>query len=230
LARFTSYTIGHNFGGTFFTSGVIRYRVYSGCGLSVIDIAKIAFITGLTYCLGSAFVLGFGIAVVPDAASAFDRLPVEMNRLLGLAALFGLGAYVLWLTPSPRVIGRSNWRITMPGARGTLLQIGIGSLDLTFVALAMYAVLPATPMIDFLNLFVIFAIATLIGVISYVPGSLGVMEAAMFIGLPQFQREDLLASLLTFRLMYFIIPLLLAVALLGLREFRSAVAGFGRAV
>jgi hypothetical protein len=72
---------------------------------------------------------------------------------------------------------------------------------------------------------VIFAAAMLIGVVSHAPGSLGVMEAAMFIGLPQFRKEELLASLLTFRVLYFVVPLLLAVLLLGLREFRIVVAG-----
>ena len=37
FASFASYTIGHNFGATVFTSGVIRYRIYSVWGLSVRD-------------------------------------------------------------------------------------------------------------------------------------------------------------------------------------------------
>jgi glycosyltransferase 2 family protein len=228
FASFTSYTVGHSFGATVFTSGVIRYRIYAAWGLSVFEIARIAFITGLTYCLGNAFVLGGGILYAPDAASAFDHLPAAMNRLLGLAGLAALVGYLLWLLPRPRIVGRSNWQIVLPGPRSTLVQIAIGSLDLTFVALAMYALLPAKPAIDVLDLIVIFVLAMLIGVISYVPGSLGVMEAAVFVGLPQFRREDLLASLLTFRIMYFVIPLLLAALLLGLRELRSVVADFGR--
>src|SRR5215475_2945473 len=58
FASFTSYTIGHNLGATVFTAGVIRFRIYSAWGLSVIDIVKIAFVTGLTFWLGNAFVLG----------------------------------------------------------------------------------------------------------------------------------------------------------------------------
>ena len=41
----------------------------------------------------------------------------------------------------------------------------------------------------------------------------------MLIALPQFQKEELLASLLIFRFIYFILPLCCAVLLLGLREF-----------
>ena len=227
LASFTSYTIGHNLGAAIFTSGFIRYRMYSAWGLSVSEIARIAFITGLTYWLANAFVLGCGIALAPGAASAIDHLPASVNRLIGLAALMAISGYMLWLLPRPRTIGRSPWRIVLPDPPSTLVQIGIGSLDLIFVSLAMYALLPDQPAIDFFDLIVIFVTAMLIGVVSYVPGSLGVMEAAMFIGLPQFCREDLLASLVTFRVLYFVIPLLLAVLLLGLREVRSVAAGMG---
>jgi glycosyltransferase 2 family protein len=230
LASFTSYTIGHNLGAPIFTSGIIRYRIYSGWGLGVREIARIAFITGLTYWLGNAFVLGCGIALAPGAASAVNHLPATVNRLIGLAALMALNFYMLWLLPRPRTIGRSHWRIVLPNPPATLVQIAIGALDLTLVTLAMYALLPAQPAVDFFDLLVIFVTAMLIGVVSYVPGSLGVLEAAMFIGLPQFPREDLLAALLTFRVLYFLIPLIVGALLLGLREMRIVAAGIGRTV
>jgi glycosyltransferase 2 family protein len=227
LASFTSYTIGHNFGAAIFTTGVIRYRIYSTLGLNVGEITRIALITALTYWLGTAFVLGLGMALEPGAAGAIDRLPAAINRLIGLFALIAIVGYVLWLLPRPRSIGRSRWWIRLPGPASTVLQIGIGAVELTVVALAMYVLLPAQPPINFFSLMVVFVAAMLIGVISYVPGSLGVMEAAMFIGLPQFRREDLLAALLTFRVLYFLIPLVVAAFLLGLREVRAIAAGVG---
>ena len=228
LASFTSYTIGHNVGVAVVTSGVIRYRIYSAWGLSVGEIARIAFITGLTYWLGNAFVLGCGIALAPGAASAVTHLPAPVNRLIGLAVLTLINCYMLWLLPRPRSIGRSPWRVVLPDPISTLVQIAIGSLDLIFVTLAVYVLLPAQPAIDFLDLLVVFVTAMLIGAVSYVPGSLGIIEAAMFISLPQFPREDLLASLLTFRLFYFVVPLLLGALLFSLREARSVVAGIAR--
>jgi len=227
LASFTSCTIGHSFGAAIFTSGFIRYRIYSAWGLNIGEIARIAFFTGLTYWLGNAFVLGCGIALAPAAVSAVNHLPAPINRLIGLATLVAINGYMLWLWAGPRTIGRAHWRIVLPDTASTLVQIGIGSLDLTVVSLAMYAVLPSQPVMGFFSLMVIFVTAMLIGVVSYVPGSLGVMEAAMFIGLPQFRTEDLLASLVSFRVLYFVIPLLLAALLLGWREVRSVAAAMG---
>jgi uncharacterized membrane protein YbhN (UPF0104 family) len=86
------------------------------------------------------------------------------------------------------------------------------------VTAAMYALLPQNPAVDFVPVLVIFVTATLLGTVSHVPGSLGVIEAALLIGLPQFPTEALLASLLTFRVAYFAIPFLLATLVLGLRE------------
>ena len=104
---------------------------------------------------------------------------------------------------------RQIGRIVLPNSRLALIQIGIGVLDLSLGALAMYALLPAEPAIDFFTLQVIFVTAFLLGYASHTPGSLGVIEAAMLIGLPQFQKEELLASLLIFRFLYFVFPLCL---------------------
>ena len=228
FASFTSYTIGHNFGAAVFTSGLIRYRIYSPWGLSVAEIARIAFITGLTYWLANGFVLGGGALLAPNAASAVDHLPTLFNRLVGIAVLASIAGYVLWLWPGPRFIGRSGWQIILPNSQSTLLQIGIGSMDLIFVALAMYMLLPSQPVVDLLDLVVIFGAAMLMGVVSHVPGSLGVMEATMFIGLPEVGKEDLLVSLVSFRVLYFLVPLLLAMLSLGLHELRRVGAGIGR--
>lgn len=222
LAGFTSYAIGHNLGATVFTGGAIRFRIYSAWGLSIIDVAKIAFVTGLTFWLGNAFLLGFGMSYAPVAASAVNQLPAWVNRGIGLSGLMFIVGYLIWLMPRPRVVGRSDWRIVLPGLRLTVVQIGIGVLDLTVGALAMYMLLPDRPAIDFITLLVIFVTATLLGFLSHAPGSLGVFEAAMLVGLPLFQKEGLLASLLIFRLLYFVFPLFLAALLLSLREMRLA--------
>src|ERR1700734_809462 len=223
FASFTSYTIGHSLGAATFTCGLVRFRIYSFWNLTVVDIAKIAFMTGLTYWLGNIFVLGAGVFYAPHALTVFDHLPSSLNRLLGLCGLLVIGCYLVWLAQRPRTVGRANWKIMLPNVRRTLLQIGIGTTDRLLASLSFFMLLPDYPGISFSSLLVIFGVATLIGTISHTPGSLGVVEAAMLIGLPQFNREELLATLLTFRVLDFFLPLMLATIMFGLRELRLVV-------
>ena len=221
MSSFTSYTIGHNIGATVFTGGAIRFRIYSDYGLNAIDVAKICFLSGLTFWLGNLFVLGIGMVWHPWAASAIDLLPHAMNRLIGLGCLAGIAAYLVWLSTGKarRELGQNGWKVVLPSARLTFLQILIGVIDLGFCALAMYLLMPAQPYIDFVSLAVVFILATLLGFASHAPGSLGVFDAAMLVALPEFSREQLLATLVVFRILYFMIPFGISISIMGMREF-----------
>src|SRR5438477_3588687 len=219
MSSFTSYTIGHNIGATVFTGGAIRFRIYSDYGLTAIDVAKICFLSGLTFWLGNLFVLGIGMTWHPWAASAMDLLPLEINRLIGIGCLAGIAAYLVWLVTGDRrrELGQNGWKVTLPSWRLTLLQILIGVVDLGFCALAMYLLMPTTPYIDFVSLAVVFILATLLGFASHAPGSIGVFDAAMLLALPEFGREQLLATLVVFRILYFLIPFGTAISIMGMR-------------
>jgi glycosyltransferase 2 family protein len=218
MASFTSYSIGHNLGATVFTASAVRWRIYSAWDLSLIDVAKMAFVTGLTFWLGNVVVLGLCMLFVPEAAGAVDQLPPLANQALGAFGLAVIAGYVLWLSRGERVIGRGSWAIVLPNAPLTLLQIGIGVLDLGVGGLAIYMLLPAEPAVDFITVLVIYVTATLLGFLSHAPGSLGVFEAAVLIALPQYSKEELVAALLIFRCLYFVLPLMFAVSLLAIRE------------
>jgi len=228
LAGFTSYSVGHNVGASALTGGAVRYRIYSARGLDAIEVAKVCFIAGLTFWLGNAAVLGLGIFYEPEAASAINQLPPWINRLLAGLALLALAAYVAWAWLRPRVIGRHGWRVTLPGGPLTLVQIVIGIFDLTFCALAMYMLIPSQPYIDFVALGVIFVAATMLGFASHAPGGIGVFDAAMLLALWEFDREPLLAGLLLFRLLYYVIPFALSLAILGTRELLLSIAASRR--
>jgi glycosyltransferase 2 family protein len=218
LAGFSSYAVGHNVGASVFSGGAVRYRIYSTWALTVIDVTKICFIAGLTFWLGNATVLGLGVLYNPQAARALDQLPLWSNRLIAVVILALLGAYVAWVWVKPRVIGRDGWQVTLPGGPLTLLQIAIGIIDLACCAAAMYMLVPDEPNLGFVTVAVIFVAATLLGFASHAPGGLGVFDAAMLVALWQFDKEDLLAGLLLFRLLYYIVPFVLSLAILGTRE------------
>jgi uncharacterized membrane protein YbhN (UPF0104 family) len=196
----------------------VRYRIYSAWGLNAVEVAKICFVAGLTFWLGNATVLGLGIAHAPQAASAIDQLPAWLNRVAAILILVVLALYVTWVWLKPRTIGRAGWSVTLPGGPLTLLQIGIGIVDLGFCALAMYMLVPDEPNIGFITLAVIFVSATLLGFASHAPGGIGVFDASMLVGLWQFEKAELFAGLLLFRLLYYIVPFALSLLILGGRE------------
>src|SRR4051812_30994017 len=220
LSSFTSYSIGHNIGATVFTGGAIRLRIYSDYGLNAIDVAKICFLSGLTFWLGNLFGLGAGMAWHPAAASAMGLLPPQINPLIAGACLAGIAAYLVWIFTGKgrRQLGQHGWKVFLPSAPLTIVQILIGVVDLGFCALAFYLLLPVHPDLDFVSVAVVFILATLLGFASHAPGSLGVFDAAMLVALPQFGREHLVATLLLYRMLYFVIPFGIAVTILGSRE------------
>src|SRR5918912_3192418 len=112
MSSFTSYTIGHNIGATVFTGGAIRFRIYSDYGLTAIDVAKICFLSGLTFWLGNLFVLGIGMTWHPWAASYMDLLPPQLNRAIALGCLAGIAAYLVWIFTGNgrRQLGQRGWK------------------------------------------------------------------------------------------------------------------------
>jgi glycosyltransferase 2 family protein len=218
LAGAASYAIGHGLGAMVLVSPAIRLRLYSRFGVSLGDIVKVSFISGLTFWLGNITALGLGMASMPDAAHAVDQIPVWGNQAIGIAALSALAAYLIWVWSKKRVLGRRGVAVTLPSGSMTLLQIGIGIADLSCCSVVMYLLMPSLPGVDFFPLAVIVVFGTLLGFASHAPGAIGALDAAMLIGLPAFDRAELIATLLLYRLLYFVAPFAIALAGLGLRE------------
>jgi glycosyltransferase 2 family protein len=222
FAGFTAYAIGHGLGITLVTGAAVRLRVYSDWGLGLADVTKIGIITGLTFWLGNICALGFALVFVPDAAAVATLLPKWANQAIGFVALAGVAGYIAWLLPAERVVGVAGLRIALPNASQTFVQIAIGISDLAVGSLATYVLLPAAPSTDYVIVAVAYVMATLFGFLSHAPGSLGVFEVAMLILLPQYRKEELLGSLLILHVLYFVLPLAVALLMLAAREIRRA--------
>ena len=218
LASFTSYPIAHAIGAVALISPIIRYRIYSRSGIGVMGVAKICFLTGLTFWLGNMTALGFSLFYEPVAIGVVDHLTPGINRLLALTLLLGVAAFLIWCWRHPRSLGKNKWLVRLPSGPLVLLQILIGLLDLTAAALAMYVLIPSGFDIGLFRLMVVFIAATLLGFASHAPAGLGVFDATILIGLGSVDREQMLATLLMFRFLYHFVPMLVAFALFGAVE------------
>ena len=217
LASFTSYPIAHGIGAVSLISPVIRYRIYSHNGLSAFDVANICFLTGLTFWLGNLTALGIGLFFAPDAISLVDFLSPNVNRWLAGALLLGVAGLLTWCW-FPRNIGTKRWPVRLPSGPLVLLQIVIGVFDLGAAALAMYVLIPAGPNIGIFPIMAVFIAATLLGFASHTPAGIGVFDATFLIGLGHDDKEPLVAALLMFRVMYHLLPFIIAAVLFGAVE------------
>lgn len=215
LASFTSYPIAHGMGAVALVSPIIRYRVYSHHGLGAVDVAKICFLTGLTFWLGNLTALGLSLLSDPSAVTVFDYLPPAFNRLLAAGVLAGVAAFVIWSWLAPRYIGTRRWAVQLPSGPLVLVQILVGIIDLGAAALAMYVLLPGGSNIEIHRLVTVFIVATLLGFASHAPAGLGVFDATIVLGLGGDDKESMIAALLMFRFLYHLLPFVIALALFG---------------
>lgn len=232
LASFTSYAISFTLGFPLITAGTVRYWIYSTKGLSAGKVASLTVIAGLTFWLGMAFVIGIGFAVRGPGVSHLDHLDPTVNRLIGVAVILAMCGYLGYALRTHRQIRFQNFKIELPGIGLTVGQICLGLIDLCSAAGVLYALLSPPRSIDYLTFVTVYVFGSLLGIASNAPGGIGVFEATMLKTVPAHSEAELLASLLLFRIIYYLVPFFLALALLGAHEsvrrwttLRQAMAG-----
>jgi hypothetical protein len=219
LASFTSFPIAHAIGATALIAPVIRYRIYSRHGLGVFDVANISFLTGLTFWLGNLTALALSVLWEPSSIDMIDFLPPLGNRLLAVALLAGVAAFLIWSWLSAGSIGTTRWSVRLPSGPMVLMLIGLGIFDLGATALAMYVLIPAEMNINMFRAIAVFITAMLLGFASHAPAGLGAFDATILIGLGDLHREEpLIAALLIFRFLYHLLPFVLPLTLFGAVE------------
>ncbi len=240
LTSFVSYVCGYNFG-AILGGSTMRYRLYSTFGLSALETVKVMAFCTLTFSLGYGMLAG--------AAFVFDPLPLPEALTRGLpeslvvTSVFPIGVLLLcgvllygivsaaWHRPL-RIHGVS---LELPSPRYTIAQIIIAAADEAVAAGVLYVLLPAEIAIPFSMFLGIFLLAQIAGIASHVPGGLGVIELVFLWMLQPNDRAALAASLVVYRLVYYLLPLALAMILIAVHEvsqhhgLRSAIALlFGR--
>jgi phosphatidylglycerol lysyltransferase len=220
LASFTSYTFSHNIGLSLLTGGSIRYRIYSAVGLSATEIASLTAFCGLTFALSTALLLGLALTAAPHVLLAADGMPLTAHRVAGVAILVLVAAYVVAAAVRKKPLRLGHWSLPAPGLSITSAQIAIGVIDICCAVGALYLVLPLQLQNGFPTFAGVYVAAMTIGVISHVPGGLGVFEAFILLAFPAADKGALLGALLVYRCLYYLLPLILAAALLAGHELR----------
>ena len=218
LASFTSYAISFVLGFPLITAGTVRYWIYSQVGLAASKVASLTFIAAVTFWFGMIFMIGAGLAFRSEQISAINHLDPRAQSLIGAGLLAAIFCYLVWVALRRRVVRVQGFRLELPGLWLSLGQIVLGVIDQCAAAGVLFALLPPQSHLDFLTFVAVYAFACILGIASHAPGGIGVFEAAMLKAVPGVAEESLLASLLLFRVIYYIAPFILALALLGAHE------------
>ncbi|MDD2704851.1 MAG: hypothetical protein PHU07_05905 [Acidocella sp.] len=227
LASFCAYALSHVLGAPALSSAAIRFRLYAQWLVPPSGIARIVALSGSSFSLGLATLLGGLLMFAPLSVPVFGDAAPELLRLGG-ALLAGLAvAYVLAARrrEALEIFGR---RIPLPGARLAMAQILVSCADIAAACGILYAVLPGAPGLTYLHVLSLYIAAFASGVFSGLPGGVGVFDSVLLLGLSDYlPPATALGAILLFRVMYFLVPASLAGILYAGHELWTHTQGQG---
>jgi len=220
MASFISYVFSHN--ATIVGGSAARYRIYSAFGISAGEVAKLVAFCILTFWLGFLTISGTVFVLArQDVPKAF-HMPFVSVLPIGVIFLGIVGAYILATVVRKQPIRFGDWELPIPSLSLSVGQIVISSLDWFLAGSVLYVLLPETIQITFFKFIVIFLLAQVAGLVSYIPGGLGVFETIVLLLLSDFgEPSAVMSSLLLYRVIYYIIPLGIASIILAVYEVLS---------
>ncbi|MGE4064258.1 MAG: hypothetical protein AB7E79_12900 [Rhodospirillaceae bacterium] len=213
LTSFVALGIGHTVGVAVLSSGALRYRFYSHFGLKAGEVAKLIVFCAITVGLGLMTLAGLILTVRPGFGIGTMELPPAGVRAIGLL-LLGLSALywtLAWRRKRPLRFREHEFKLPSPGIAAA--QIGLGTLNFAFVAATLHQLLAGAA--SYSQTVAVYVTANVSGLISHVPGGIGVLEFVISSLVP---GGNVVGALIAFRIIYFIIPLAIAACLLVISE------------
>jgi len=215
-ASFIGYAFSNNLGLSMLAGASVRYTIYTAWGLRPGEIGKLVVFCALTLWLGFLSLGGVLFIAEPPAIPADFHLPLASLRLAGLLFLLIVVSYLLLCVVRKKPLILFGRTIGLPGPGYLAPQIVIAVLDWTLAGSVLYVLLPTSSSLTYGSFLSIFLLAQLAGLISQVPGGVGVFETtALLLLQPYFPAPAIIGSLVLYRGMYYLLPLLLAAILLG---------------
>jgi phosphatidylglycerol lysyltransferase len=212
-ASFLAYAIANNVGFAMLSGASVRFRFYTRRGVTAEELSRIVFSYSVTFWLG-LFLLGGSSLVLSPLPTAGELPGHQMRFVAGLALMLVAPAYVVATILRRKPLRIRDFELPLPAVRIAVAQVAISAVDWALAGAVLYVLLPSSTL-SFLQFLGIFLVAILLGLVSHVPGGVGVFEGLMVVLLrPYLTSGQLLPSLVVFRAVYYLLPL--GVALIGL--------------
>lgn len=216
LCSFVTYALSHNIGASVFSGGMVRYRAYTAKGLTVGEVAVLIALCSFTFAFGTLLLLGIVLVYEPEILRPLTRLSKWFAigdgtaRMIGIGMLAFVALYTIgsWLKFKPFRIGK--FEVIYPRLPIVARQYLAAPLELAGAAGIIYFALPAQGNPGFMIVLGAFLLSFSAGLLSQVPGGVGVMEAVFLAVMPGVPAPAVFAALLIWRLFYLIIPLVIS--------------------
>lgn len=221
LASFTSYTLSHNLGLALLTGGSARYRVYRAAGLSGGEIGSVIALASLSFWNGVILLAGVAAMTSTQMLPVVGwQPPLQWLHLAGLIALTLCILPLLFRHFGLEAVDIGGWRTPLPRPTRSAAMTAVAAVDLAAASAALFVLLPTPDAAAYPAFFLGYMLAIIAALISHVPGGLGVFEAVVIATVPG-DKAQLLAALLGYRVVYYLLPLLLAALLLAWHEAKA---------
>lgn len=219
LVAFLGYSLGNNLG-TLIAAAPIRYRFYHRWGLTHHQIVAVMSLLAITFWSGVCVLGGLVLTLAPIELPTDYQLPFGTRTLgillLSVALIYGL-ICTFWHKPWP--IGKLH--LCPPTIGLASVQASVAAVDLLISATALYLVMPGDAVVPFPTVLAAYLVGIVVSLITQVPGGLGVMELILWTLLKDTVGKPVLASVLIFRVLYYILPLLFGMIVLVAHEIYS---------
>ncbi|MGK7954979.1 MAG: hypothetical protein AB4063_06930 [Crocosphaera sp.] len=222
LTAFISYAVGNTVGFSALSGTAIRYRFYGGWGISKLKIAQLIIFTHLTFWVGLLGVSGVVFLVDPLSLPKILKLPFTSAHPISFIFLVLVSVYftVSFFRKKPLRIGSEL--IEFPSTKISLASISIAAMDWGVASGVLYLLLPLSKNVSFPGFFGIYILGLTAGLISSVPGGLGIFESVILLSLPNtISQADILGGLIAYRCIYYFLPLIVAIILLIIKEIQQ---------
>jgi phosphatidylglycerol lysyltransferase len=218
IPSFVSFAVSNSAPANVLTAGGVRYRLYADRGLTPAKAAVVAAMNVVTYAVGLCAAAGFALILRPGGAVPGSGFLSRLGPWTGALLLALVVGYLLLaaLHRSPVHVGKRTLRL--PPARVALAQLAVSGADWALSSGALYVLVAAVAQVPYLEFLVAFFVAQVAVLLLPIPGGIGVFEAVVLLLRPSgAAAPSVLAALLVYRVVYFLLPLLIAGALLAAR-------------
>ncbi|NKF24662.1 bifunctional lysylphosphatidylglycerol flippase/synthetase MprF [Solimonas marina] len=224
LTSFIAYALGNTVGLGVLTGGAVRMRMYSAAGVETPQVGRAIAFNALAFGIGISTLGALGLLWGAKQVASVVALSPNLLRTIAMVVLMAVAAFLTLCAARPELPLGPKLTLRLPSAKLAMQQLGISVVELVFSATALWFLMPQHATIGFPGFLAYYAIGIALGIISHVPGGLGVFEATMLLAYRGDLPVDRLAgALVLYRGVYYLLPLLVAVATLAVVELRSGV-------